>query len=138
VVRGGIINYALIVLGVILMLMGLAPALISQLQVRGALIAFAAVAGFFFGGAFGAVFIPAVTLLQESTDPEQRGRTFGAMFTVLNLAIAAPLFLAGLAADTFGLNLVFVLLGLIITSVVVVSVMARWLARRRGTLAAAE
>ena len=114
--RGGLISYALIVLGVILILMGTAPALISQLHVRGALIAFAAVAGFFFGGAFGAVFIPAVTLLQESTEPEQRGRTFGAMFTVLNLAIAVPLFIAGLAADTFGLKIVFVLMGLVLAS----------------------
>ena len=114
--RGGLISYALIVLGVILILMGTAPALISQLHVRGALIGFAAVAGFFFGGAFGAVFIPAVTLLQESTEPEQRGRTFGAMFTVLNLAIAVPLFIAGLAADTFGLKIVFVLMGLTLAS----------------------
>ena len=114
--RGGLISYALIMLGVILILMGTAPALISLLHVRGALIAFAAVAGFFFGGAFGAVFIPAVTLLQESTEPEQRGRTFGAMFTVLNLAIAVPLFIAGLAADTFGLKIVFVLMGLTLAS----------------------
>jgi MFS family permease len=114
--RSGLIGFALIVLGAILILMGIAPALISNLHVRGALIAFAAVAGFFFGGAFGAVFIPAVTLLQESTDPELRGRTFGAMFTVLNLAIAVPLFIAGLAADTFGLKIVFVLMGLLLLS----------------------
>ena len=56
------------------------------------------------------------------------------MFTVLNLAIAVPLFLAGLAADTFGLNLVLVLMGSILSSVVVLPLMARWLARRRGTL----
>lgn len=114
--RSGLISYALVVLGVILVLMGTVPALVSQLHIRGALIAFAAFAGFFFGGAFGAVFIPAVTLLQESTEPEQRGRTFGAMFTVLNLAIAVPLFIAGLAADTFGLKIVFVLMGLLLAS----------------------
>ncbi|MFN2466049.1 MAG: MFS transporter [Candidatus Dormibacteria bacterium] len=114
--RSGLIGFGLIVLGVILILMGTVPALISNLHLRGALIAFAATAGFFFGGAFGAVFIPAVTLLQESTDPEQRGRTFGAMFTVLNLAISVPLFIAGLAADTFGLKIVFVLMGLLLAS----------------------
>ncbi|MDQ6748151.1 MAG: MFS transporter, partial [Candidatus Dormibacteraeota bacterium] len=119
--RSGLIGSALVVLGVILVLMGTAPALISNLHVRGALIAFAAIAGFFFGGAFGAVFIPAVTLLQESTDPEQRGRTFGAMFTVLNLAIAVPLFIAGLAADTFGLKIVFVLMGILLGSSALVS-----------------
>jgi MFS family permease len=119
--RSGLIGAALIVLGVILVLMGTAPALITQLRIRGALIAFAAVAGFFFGGAFGAVFIPAVTLLQESTEPEQRGRTFGAMFTVLNLAIAVPLFLAGLAADTFGLKIVLVMMGLLLVTAALLS-----------------
>jgi MFS family permease len=136
--RTHLIPQGMLALGVLLFLMGIGPYALSLLHARELFLAFAAVVGGFFGAAFGAVFIPAVTLLQESTDPEQRGRTFGAMFTVLNLAIAVPLFLAGLAADTFGLNLVFVLLGLIITSVVVVPVMARWLARRRGTLAAAE
>ena len=119
--RGGLIGAALIVLGLILILMGTAPALISGMHVPGALVAFAGVAGFFFGGAFGAVFIPAVTLLQESTDPEQRGRTFGAMFTVLNLAIALPLFMAGLAADTFGLKIVLVLMGLLLASAAALS-----------------
>jgi predicted MFS family arabinose efflux permease len=114
--------------------MGIGPYALGLVHARALFLAFAAVVGACFGAAFGAVFIPAVTLLQESTDPEQRGRTFGAMFTVLNLAIAVPLFLAGLAADTFGLNLVLVLMGLILSSVVVVPVLARWLARRRGSL----
>ena len=112
--RSGLISYALMVLGAVLILMGLVPGLLTSLGLRGTLIFFAGTAGFVFGGAFGAVFIPAVTLLQESTDPEQRGRTFGAMFTVLNLAIAVPLFIAGLAADTFGLKIVLVLMGLLL------------------------
>jgi MFS family permease len=136
--RGNLITQGMLALGVMLFLMGIGPYGLSVLHAKGFFLAFAAVVGGFFGAAFGAVFIPAVTLLQESTAPEQRGRTFGAMFTVLNLAIAIPLFLAGLAADTFGLNLVLVLLGMILSSVVVLPVMARWLARRRGTLAPAE
>ena len=105
--RSGLLTLGLLGLGVLLLMMGLAPYLLPHSLV----VPFAAVIGAFFGAAFGAVFIPAVTLLQESTDPEQRGRTFGAMFTVLNLAIAVPLFIAGLAADTFGLNLVLVIMG---------------------------
>lgn len=136
--RGNLITQGMLALGVMLFLMGIGPYGLSVLHAKGFFLAFAAVVGGFFGAAFGAVFIPAVTLLQESTAPEQRGRTFGAMFTVLNLAIAIPLFLAGLAADTFGLNLVLVLLGMILSSVVVLPVMARWLARRRGTLTPAE
>ena len=136
--RDNLITQGMLALGVMLFLMGIGPYGLSVLHAKGFFLAFAAVVGGFFGAGFGAVFIPAVTLLQESTEPEQRGRTFGAMFTVLNLAIAIPLFLAGLAADTFGLNLVLVLLGMILSSVVVLPVMARWLARRRGTLAHAE
>jgi len=132
--RSNMITRGMLALGVLLFLMGIGPYALSLLHARALFLAFAAVVGACFGAAFGAVFIPAVTLLQESTDPEQRGRTFGAMFTVLNLAIAVPLFLAGLAADTFGLNLVLVLMGLILSSVVVLPVTARWLARRRGTL----
>ena len=130
--RSNLITQGMLALGVLLFLMGIGPYALGLVHARALFLAFAAVVGACFGAAFGAVFIPAVTLLQESTDPEQRGRTFGAMFTVLNLAIAVPLFLAGLAADTFGLNLVLVLMGLILSSVVVVPVLARWLARRRG------
>jgi MFS family permease len=132
--RDNLITQGMLALGVMLFLMGIGPYALSLLHAKALFLAFAAVVGGFFGAAFGAVFIPAVTLLQESTEPEQRGRTFGAMFTVLNLAIALPLFLAGLAADTFGLNLVLVLMGMILASVVVLPVIARWLARRRGTL----
>jgi MFS family permease len=136
--RANLITQGMLALGVMLFLMGIGPYALSLLHARGLFLAFAAVVGAFFGAAFGAVFIPAVTLLQESTDPEQRGRTFGAMFTVLNLAIAVPLFLAGLAADTFGLNLVLVLMGAILSGVVVFPVAARWIAGRRRAMAVAE
>jgi len=136
--RDRLISQGMLALGVLLFLMGIGPYALSLLHAKGFFLAFAAVVGGFFGAAFGAVFIPAVTLLQESTEPEQRGRTFGAMFTVLNLAIAVPLFLAGLAADTFGLNLVLVLMGLVLSSVVVLPVTARWIARGRDAIEAAE
>jgi len=114
--RSGLLSGGLLVQGGLLFAMGLAPYLLVSLHAIGLLLAYAAVSGLFFGAAFGVVFIPAITLLQEATDPDQRGRTFGAMFMVLNLAIAIPLFMAGLAADTFGLNLVLVLLGLLLTA----------------------
>ena len=109
--RSRALTYGIVGMGVLLFLMGLGPYLLAAIHAGAFTLAFAAVVGALFGASFGLVFIPAVTLLQESTDPEQRGRTFGAMFTILNLAIAVPLFLAGLAADTFGLNVVLVLMG---------------------------
>ncbi|MDP9325404.1 MAG: MFS transporter, partial [Candidatus Dormibacteraeota bacterium] len=115
----------LVTLGILLMLMGTVPYALVGLHAHTLTIIFAAVVGVLFGGAFGAVFIPAVSLLQESTDPAQRGRTFGAMFTVLNLAIAVPLFLAGLAADTFGLHLVVSMMGAIVVFFAIIPVLLR-------------
>src|SRR5205085_5019391 len=89
--RQGLLTIGHLGLGGLLLLMGLIPYLLPHSLV----VLFAMLIGALFGAAFGAVFIPAVTLLQEATDPEQRGRIFGAMFTVLNLAIAVPLFIAG-------------------------------------------
>jgi MFS family permease len=109
--RAVLLIRSLIALGVLLLVMGLAPYALDFFHASQFFIPFAALVGAFFGAAFGGLFIPAITLLQESTEPEQRGRIFGAMFTVLNLAIALPLFLAGLAADTFGLNLVVTFMG---------------------------
>ena len=121
----------LIALGILLMLMGTVPYVLVGLNGHVLVIGFAMIAGALFGAAFGAVFIPAVSLLQESTDPEQRGRTFGAMFTVLNLAIAVPLFVAGLAADTFGLHLVVSMMGAIVIFFAIVPVLRRLRRERR-------
>ncbi|MHB8508891.1 MAG: MFS transporter [Candidatus Dormibacteria bacterium] len=126
VARARLLLQGLVSLGALLMLMGLIPYLLHN---HLAVIAFAMVIGSLFGAAFGLVFIPAVTLLQESTDEDQRGRIFGAMFTVLNLAIAIPLFLAGLAADTFGLNFVMIFMGAILVFYALVPELRR---RRRA------
>ncbi len=115
----------LVTLGILLMLMGTVPYVLVGLHAHNLIIIFAMVVGALFGAAFGAIFIPAVSLLQESTDPEQRGRTFGAMFTVLNLAIAIPLFLAGLAADTFGLHLVVSMMGALVIFLAIIPVLLR-------------
>jgi MFS family permease len=122
----------LLALGALLMLMGTVPYALVGLNAHILVILFAMVIGALFGAGFGAVFIPAVSLLQESTDPEQRGRTFGAMFTVLNLAIAIPLFVAGLAADTFGLHLVVSMMGAIVVFVAIVPVLLRLRRKRRA------
>ena len=122
----------LIALGILLMLMGTVPYALVGLNGHVLVIGFAMIVGALFGAAFGAVFIPAVSLLQESTDPEQRGRTFGAMFTVLNLAIAVPLFVAGLAADTFGLHLVVSMMGAIVIFFAIVPVLRRLRRERRA------
>ena len=54
-----------------------------------------------FGGALGAILIPAFTVLQEGTTEESRGRIFGGVFTVINASIALPLLAFGGAVDLF-------------------------------------
>jgi hypothetical protein len=67
--------------------------------------------GFLGGLEFGALLIPALTVLQEATTPEVRGRIFGATFTVINGAIAVPLLVAGELADLFTVNVVLAGMG---------------------------
>ena len=50
------------------------------------------------------LFIPAFTVLQEKTEAEMRGRIFGAMFTIVNAAVAIPILVAGGLADLFGVT----------------------------------
>src|SRR5260370_12189221 len=60
------------------------------------------------------LFIPAFTVLQEKTEAELRGRIFGAMFTVVNAAVAIPILLAGGPADLFGVTRVIFGVGLLL------------------------
>src|SRR5258708_4663123 len=101
--RDRLISQGLLALGVLLFLMGIGPYALSLLHAKGFFLVFAAVVGGVFGAGFRALFIPAVTLLPEATDPQQRGRPLGALFTVLNLALALPPFLAGVGAHTLRL-----------------------------------
>ncbi|WP_218080459.1 MFS transporter [Anthocerotibacter panamensis] len=48
--------------------------------------------------------IPMQTVIQEETPPELRGKVFGLQNNAVNIALSFPLLLAGIAADTFGLQ----------------------------------
>lgn len=63
------------------------------------------------GSALGALLITAVTVLQERTNEDTRGRIFGGIFTVINAVVALPLLLAGGLADAFGVDRVVAGLG---------------------------
>jgi MFS family permease len=100
--------------GVTLVLIALVPYLLEQLAARWLLVWFPVVFGFIGGVEFGMLFIPAFTVLQETTAAEMRGRIFGAMFTVVNAAIAIPILLAGGLADLFGVTQVIFGMGLLL------------------------
>jgi MFS family permease len=107
--------------GVTLMLIAVVPYLLEQLSASWVLVWFPVVFGFIGGVEFGMLFIPAFTVLQEKTETELRGRIFGAMFTVVNAAVALPILLAGGLADLFGVTRVIFGMGCLLAASGVIS-----------------
>jgi MFS family permease len=105
---------------------GIEPPLFRQLGVPGAIVPVVLVLSAVFGGALGALLIPAFTVLQERTDEETRGRIFGGIFAVINAAVAIPLLVAGIIADAVGVASVVAGLGVIIVVGAVIARVAFW------------
>jgi len=99
--------------GITLMLIGGLPSLLQRFAPN-LLGIFPVVFGFIGGIEFGMLFIPAFTVLQEKTEAEMRGRIFGAMFTIVNAAVALPILLAGGLADLFGVTKVIFGMGVLL------------------------
>jgi MFS family permease len=57
---------------------------------------------FLLGVEFGAIMIPAVTYLMESTSDEIRGRIFSLLYMVINGVTAVPVLIAAALSDTIG------------------------------------
>jgi MFS family permease len=102
--------------GVTLVLIAIVPYLLEQLSAHWLLVWFPVVFGFIGGVEFGMLFIPAFTVLQETTEAELRGRIFGAMFTVVNAAVALPILVAGGLADLFGVTRVIFGMGILLVA----------------------
>lgn len=68
----------------------------------------------FAGLGFVAIIVPAQTYLQERAPVELRGRVFGVLFTLNNLANIPPLLLLGGLADLIGVDRTLILIGLLI------------------------
>jgi dTMP kinase len=62
----------------------------------------AAAFSFLLGVEFGAIMIPAITFLMESTSDEIRGRIFALLYMVINGVTAVPVLLAAALSDTIG------------------------------------
>jgi MFS family permease len=63
----------------------------------------AAVFSFLLGVEFGAIMIPAITYLMESTSDEIRGRIFALLYMVINGVTAVPVLVAAALSDTIGI-----------------------------------
>src|SRR5256885_1642208 len=66
---------------------------------------------FLLGVEFGAILIPAITYLMESTSDEIRGRIFALLYMVINGVTAVPVLVAAALSDTIGTAHVIVGLG---------------------------
>jgi MFS family permease len=62
----------------------------------------AAAFSFLLGVEFGAIMIPAITHLMESTSDEIRGRIFALLYMVINGVTAVPVLVAAALSDTIG------------------------------------
>jgi predicted MFS family arabinose efflux permease len=100
--------------GATLVVIAVLPYLLVQLSIGWLLVWFPVIFGFIGGMEFGMLFVPAFTVLQETTEAELRGRIFGAMFTVVNAAVALPILVAGGLADLFGVTRVIFGMGILL------------------------
>ena len=74
----------------------------------------AAAFSFLLGVEFGAIMIPAITYLMESTSDEIRGRIFALLYMVINGVTAVPVLVAAALADTVGIARVIAGLGVLL------------------------
>ena len=74
----------------------------------------AAAFSFLLGVEFGAIMIPAITYLMESTSDEIRGRIFALLYMVINGVTAVPVLVAAALADTIGIARVIGGLGVLL------------------------
>ena len=72
----------------------------------------AAVILFVLGAVNALVIVPSQTAVQQHTPEELRGRIFGVLATMVNAASFLPILFAGVLADTLGVVVMMVLLGL--------------------------
>ena len=79
----------------------------------------------------GLVSIAAQTLLQEHTTDASRGKVFGALNMMVNIAATLPIFFAGILADVFGVTRVILVIGLAL--LIFALAQARWLTTRKFT-----
>ena len=94
----------------------------------------AAAFSFLLGVEFGAIMIPAITYLMESTSDEIRGRIFALLYMVINGVTAVPVLVAAALSDTIGTARVIGGLGVLLVSggVAIIVAGSRAVERRPG------
>jgi MFS family permease len=122
---------SLVANGVTMLALAAVPQAMAQfpdLQVHNRITA----AGFSFllGVEFGAIMIPAITYLMESTSDEIRGRIFALLYMVINGVTAVPVLVAAALSDTIGTAHVIGGLGVLL----IIGGLAIFIAGRRASV----
>jgi MFS family permease len=126
--RSRLLIGSLVLTGLTLLALAAAPSAMREIpDLRGGVRTFTAVFGVLLGFGFGALIIPAVTLLMEKTDDAVRGRVFALLFAVVNGVTAVPVLVAAALADLVGIDRVIGGLGvlLVLTGAVVGTILWR-------------
>jgi MFS family permease len=113
--RSRLLAGSLLANGVTLLLLAAVPSAMAHfphLQAQNRITA--AAFSFLLGIEFGAIMIPAITHLMESTSDEIRGRIFALLYMVINGVTAAPVLVAAALADTIGIARVIGGLGVLL------------------------
>lgn len=128
--RERLIDRALIAAGGFLLAFAGVTTLLARAQPeRGGIFSPAVLASMVFAAGLGIanafLIVPSQTLLQERSDEAIRGRVISAFFTTANTAALAPILLAGILGDLFGVVRILVTLGLLTLA------LGLWAERRR-------
>jgi MFS family permease len=101
--RSKLLAGSLLANGVTMLALAAVPQAMTQfpdLQVHNRITA--ATFSFLLGVEFGAIMIPAITYLMESTSDKIRGRIFALLYMVINGVTAVPVLVAAALSDTIG------------------------------------
>src|SRR4029079_13025016 len=142
--RRRIIEFGLVLLGIMLVLLAIAAPIARFLQRAETATGFASMADFtsllaivvlialLAGIAYASVAIPSQTQLQEDLPEDVRGRVFGILNMLVSVASFAPILIVGPLSDFIGTTTVLIAVGLIVTLCGVLSIL------RRGPIRASE
>lgn len=131
----GLISVSLIIAASTLMLLGLSGLLHRSIQGYAATLpqigGYIAILLVVLGFMNALVSSAAQTLLQENTTDETRGKVFGALNMMVNIAATAPIFFAGILADFTSVTKVVTAIGLLL---LIFAITQYFLLRSRGQL----
>jgi|BEDMetMinimDraft_2_1075160.scaffolds.fasta_scaffold04698_2 MFS family permease len=124
--RGLMLVYTLMASGVTIAALGGVPLALRHITFLSREAApVAAFFSFLVGMEFGALIVPAITILMERTRDKIRGRIFGVIMMVINGAAAIPIMFAGWMADVVGVANVMAALGLLLFALSLIFLIGR-------------